>query len=92
MDDRILLDEVKRQERHIAKLERKLGRCAWHRNQGRKTLAELQAMYAAAAEEGAMVRKVLGLDPTTPMESLLDYASEMEAFHADALAKSKGGA
>ena len=39
---RLLLDEVKQLTRDNAKLMRRLGRCAWHRNQAQKAVARMQ--------------------------------------------------
>ena len=58
MDDTVfannLLDRIQQLTRDVSKLQRKLGRCAWHRNQARKRVAELQAELVdmKAAKDG----------------------------------------
>ena len=68
-----VLDRIQQLTRDVAKLQRKLGRCAWHRNQARKRVAELAAEVAdmKAAKDG--LARLLGKEQKK--------VAELEAAH-----------
>ena len=54
-----LLDRLQQAQTHNAKLTRKLGRCAWHRNDARKEIVRLTNEYAPLEEERDTLRAQL---------------------------------
>ena len=76
-----LLDRIQRQERDKLRLQRRLGRAHWHRNQAQAELAKLrdekETLTAQRADLTARLRKATQNEADPEQDAIIAYAKQV---------------